>query len=196
MGAQHCPPYVWVRIVAMANIALHTGCPFPITPRRSSTLASIVGFPIDPGVIVGFPIDPHVRGVSESEIIKVKAHYNWSMYQAVLNATRRSLNVIKYRLAVKRSPPNQSPYEMLDRLIAAGKQGMIVSEDDRGDGGENGGEGGGSNMMSPFFEVEVQLDGVGVSLRPSRVVEIHCFFHLVLVQRSVGGIIFCIFLYP
>ncbi|CAD7937234.1 unnamed protein product [Amoebophrya sp. A120] len=54
------------------------------------------------GQIVGFPIDPHVRGVSESEIIKVKAHYNWSMYQAILNATRRSLSAIKTRLAVAR----------------------------------------------------------------------------------------------
>ena len=33
------------------------------------------------GIDVGCPLDSHVRGVSESEIIKVKAHYNWSMYQ-------------------------------------------------------------------------------------------------------------------
>ena len=28
---------------------------------------------------------------SQGEIIKVKAHYNWSMYQALLNATKSSL---------------------------------------------------------------------------------------------------------
>ena len=43
------------------------------------------------GIIVEFPLDAHVRGISESEIIKVKAHYNWSMYQALLTATKRSL---------------------------------------------------------------------------------------------------------
>eukprot|EP00435_Cladocopium_sp_Y103_P062403 s450_g24.t1 len=44
------------------------------------------------GTIVAFPLDPHVRGISESEIIKVKAHYNWSMYQSLLSATKRSLH--------------------------------------------------------------------------------------------------------
>ena len=46
------------------------------------------------GTIVAFPLDSHVRGISESEIIKVKAHYNWSMYQALLTATKRSLHKV------------------------------------------------------------------------------------------------------
>ena len=37
------------------------------------------------GIIVEFPLDAHVRGISESEIIKVKAHYNWSMYHQPRN---------------------------------------------------------------------------------------------------------------
>ena len=59
------------------------------------------------GVIVGFPLDSHVRGVSESEIIKVKAHYNWTMYQSLLSATRRSLNAIKGRLSTRRNVGEQ-----------------------------------------------------------------------------------------
>jgi len=51
------------------------------------------------GIIVAFELDPHVPAISESEIIKVKAHYNWSMYQALLNATKRSLNTMKMRLS-------------------------------------------------------------------------------------------------
>ena len=53
------------------------------------------------GAIVEFPLDPHVRGISESEIIKVKAHYNWSMYQALLTSTKRSLVYLKRRLSTR-----------------------------------------------------------------------------------------------
>jgi dynein heavy chain len=51
------------------------------------------------GCIVSFEIDPHVPAVTETEIIKVKAHYNWSMYQALLNATKSSLKAMKLRLS-------------------------------------------------------------------------------------------------
>jgi dynein heavy chain len=81
------------------------------------------------GMIVAFEFDPHVQAVTESEIIKVKAHYNWSMYQALLNATKRSLKAMKLRLS---------------------------SNDRQGKG-----------LPPAFFEVELQLDGVGVRLAPS-----------------------------
>ena len=61
------------------------------------------------GMIVGFELEPHVQVVQESEIIKVKAHYNWSMYQALLNATKSSLKAMKLRLSSNyregKSPP-------------------------------------------------------------------------------------------
>ncbi|CAD7937238.1 unnamed protein product [Amoebophrya sp. A120] len=102
--------------------------------------------------IVGFPIDSHVRGVSESEIIKVKAHYNWSMYQALLNATRRSLNAIKTRLTAKRD---------------SGKISIAASVEDKE--GKEDEEGGASAtpMSPPFFDVDLELDGVGVRLKPT-----------------------------
>jgi dynein heavy chain len=81
------------------------------------------------GVIVSFELDPHVPAISESEIIKVKAHYNWSMYQALLNATKRSLNAMKMRLSAR------------------------PTEDKK--------------MPPPFFEVDLQLNGLGVCLVPS-----------------------------
>lgn len=81
------------------------------------------------GTIVAFPLDPHVRGISESEIIKVKAHYNWSMYQSLLSATKRSLHKVKERLGARPLPDGSIP--------------------------------------PAFFEVELQLDGLGVCLRPS-----------------------------
>jgi dynein heavy chain len=77
------------------------------------------------GIIVEYPLDSHVRGVSESEIIKVKAHYNWSMYQALLTSTKRSLSYLKKRLSVR------------------------------------------DNNGCPFFEVDVQLDGQDVRVRPT-----------------------------
>jgi dynein heavy chain len=81
------------------------------------------------GTMVAFEFDPHVPAVTESEIIKVKAHYNWSMYQALLNATKRSLRAMKLRLS---------------------------SNDRQGKG-----------LPPAFFEVELQLDGIGVRLVPS-----------------------------
>jgi dynein heavy chain len=81
------------------------------------------------GMIVAFEFDPHVQAVTESEIIKVKAHYNWSMYQALLNATKRSLKAMKLRLS---------------------------SNDRQGKG-----------LPPAFFEVDLQLDGIGVRLVPS-----------------------------
>ncbi|CAK0802233.1 unnamed protein product, partial [Prorocentrum cordatum] len=57
------------------------------------------------GAIVSFEIDGHVVGVTEGEIIKVKAHYNWAMYQALLNAPKCSLKAMKLRL----SSPHHGP---------------------------------------------------------------------------------------
>eukprot|EP00931_Biecheleriopsis_adriatica_P081368 TRINITY_DN5469_c0_g1_i1.p1 TRINITY_DN5469_c0_g1~~TRINITY_DN5469_c0_g1_i1.p1 ORF type:complete len:4656 (-),score=1282.68 TRINITY_DN5469_c0_g1_i1:88-14055(-) len=81
------------------------------------------------GMIVGFELEPHVPAVTESEIIKVKAHYNWSMYQALLNATKSSLRSMKLRLS------------------SNFKEGQVAPP--------------------AFFEVDLQLDGIGVRLVPS-----------------------------
>jgi len=83
------------------------------------------------GIIVEFPLDAHVRGISESEIIKVKAHYNWSMYQALLTSTKRSLSYLKRRLSSRAD----------------------VSHSD--------------HPQTPFFEVDLQLDGAGIRLNPT-----------------------------
>lgn len=54
------------------------------------------------GVIVGYKIDSSVvTGVAESELVKLKAHYNWSMYHALLGCTRRSLLVLKNRMSIR-----------------------------------------------------------------------------------------------
>eukprot|EP00930_Biecheleria_cincta_P100463 TRINITY_DN920_c0_g1_i2.p1 TRINITY_DN920_c0_g1~~TRINITY_DN920_c0_g1_i2.p1 ORF type:complete len:4610 (-),score=1017.36 TRINITY_DN920_c0_g1_i2:106-13935(-) len=81
------------------------------------------------GAIVVFPLDSHVRGISESEIIKVKAHYNWSMYQALLATTKMSLHKVKERLSARRLPDGSEP--------------------------------------PAFFEIDLQLNGLGVCLQPS-----------------------------
>lgn len=39
-------------------------------------------------------------GSTSGEIIKVKAHYNWSMYQALLNATKSSLKAPRFLLII------------------------------------------------------------------------------------------------
>jgi len=80
-------------------------------------------------IMVAFDFDPHVQGITESEIIKVKAQYNYFLYQALLNATKRSLRVMKLRLS--------SNYRE------------------------------GAAQAPAFFEVDLQLDGVGVRMVPA-----------------------------
>jgi dynein heavy chain len=75
------------------------------------------------GIVVACPLDSHVRGVSESEIIKVKAHYNWSMYQSLLNATKRSLACLKRRLAAR-----VEPGKLLDEVARYARKGMLERE--------------------------------------------------------------------
>jgi dynein heavy chain len=61
------------------------------------------------GMIVSFELDPHVHAINENEIVKVKAHYNWSMYQALLAATKRSLHIMKMRIAARPNEAGEMP---------------------------------------------------------------------------------------
>lgn len=80
------------------------------------------------GMLVSFELDQHVDAIPESEIIKVKYHYNWKMYQALLNATKSSLKAMKSRLSSNNKIGQDAP--------------------------------------RAFFEVDLQLDGIGVRLVP------------------------------
>ena len=62
------------------------------------------------GVIVSYRSDSHViSGVAETELVKLKAHYNWSMYNALLGCTKRSLWVLKNRMSVRSGKGKCSP---------------------------------------------------------------------------------------
>merc|ERR1712232_600826 len=52
--------------------------------------------------IVAYPLDTHVRGVSEAEIIKLKAHYNGRVYESLFEATYNSLRAVKERVCAHR----------------------------------------------------------------------------------------------
>eukprot|EP00820_Chromera_velia_P029268 Cvel_12266.t1-p1 / transcript=Cvel_12266.t1 / gene=Cvel_12266 / organism=Chromera_velia_CCMP2878 / gene_product=Dynein gamma chain, flagellar outer arm, putative / transcript_product=Dynein gamma chain, flagellar outer arm, putative / location=Cvel_scaffold794:55107-67642(+) / protein_length=1727 / sequence_SO=supercontig / SO=protein_coding / is_pseudo=false len=51
-------------------------------------------------IIAGFPLDSHVPPVSDQEILKLRGHYSWALYQALLQATKSSLFLLKKRLQV------------------------------------------------------------------------------------------------
>lgn len=54
------------------------------------------------GVIVAYRIDSAaIAPVPESELVKLKAHYNWSMYQALLACTKNGLELLKTRMSVR-----------------------------------------------------------------------------------------------
>jgi dynein heavy chain len=74
-------------------------------------------------------LDQHVEPISQEEIEKLNRYYNWSMYQALLHATKFSLNQMKERICGRRNAPKQ--------------------------------------VLKPFFEVDVHLEGSKSILKPS-----------------------------
>jgi dynein heavy chain len=54
-------------------------------------------------VIQSYALDPHIEPVSVDDIVKLRAHYNHFMYQALLNCSKNSLNSLKKRVASRES---------------------------------------------------------------------------------------------
>ena len=79
--------------------------------------------------ICSYQLDQHVDPICAEEIQKLSKYYSWSMYQALLHATKYSLNQMKERICGRRNAPKQ--------------------------------------ILKPFFEVDVHLDGPVSTLRPS-----------------------------
>lgn len=79
--------------------------------------------------ICSYTLDQHVEPISAEEIQKLSKYYSWSMYQALLHATKYSLNQMKERICGRRNLPKQ--------------------------------------VLKPFFEVDVRLEGSKSILRPS-----------------------------
>jgi len=57
--------------------------------------------------ICSYQLDQHVEPISAEEIQKLSKYYNWSMYQALLHATKYSLNLMKERICGRRNAPKQ-----------------------------------------------------------------------------------------
>jgi dynein heavy chain len=81
------------------------------------------------GTICSYQLDQNVEPISAEEINKLSKYYSWSMYQALLHATKYSLNQMKERICGRRNAPKQ--------------------------------------VLKPFFEVDVHLDGAVSTLKPS-----------------------------
>lgn len=79
--------------------------------------------------ICSYQLDQHVEPISAEEIQKLSKYYNWSMYQALLHATKYSLNQMKERICGRRNAPKQ--------------------------------------VLKPFFEVDVHLEGDTCTLKPT-----------------------------
>jgi dynein heavy chain len=52
-------------------------------------------------IVTSFPLEDGIDGVSKSEVVRVRTHYNQLMYQAILNCTRNSLEKVKKRVCNK-----------------------------------------------------------------------------------------------
>ena len=51
--------------------------------------------------VAAYTLEGSVGRVSDSEIVKLKAHYNWALYQSLTNATKRSLQILKNRMSAR-----------------------------------------------------------------------------------------------
>jgi dynein heavy chain len=49
-------------------------------------------------MISSYQLDPTVHPIPMEDIIRLSKYYNWSMYQALLHATKYSLNQMKERI--------------------------------------------------------------------------------------------------
>ena len=83
--------------------------------------------------IKSYPLDQHVEKINPEEIIKLKKYYNWTMYQALLHATKNSLNAMKERVCGKRvkgsaiMPKQSAFFEVTVQLVDNGPEGTQVS---------------------------------------------------------------------
>jgi len=57
--------------------------------------------------ICSYSLDEHVEAICSEEIQKLSKYYSWSMYQALLHATKYSLNQMKERICGRRNLPKQ-----------------------------------------------------------------------------------------
>ena len=82
----------------------------------------------------------HVEEVSEEDVAKLKRHYNHFMYQALLHCAKNSMNSLKKRIGSKPATvnPNRPPK----------KQSKV-------------------HVVTPFFEVDIELEAPQVVLHPS-----------------------------
>jgi len=69
--------------------------------------------------ICSYSLDQHVEPISAEEIQKLSKYYNWSMYQALLHATKISLNQMKERICGRRNQPKVQlkPFFDVDVLL-------------------------------------------------------------------------------
>ena len=56
-------------------------------------------------IICSYNLDKHIEKISAEKIQKLSKYYNWSMYQALLHATKYSLNTMKERICGRRNQP-------------------------------------------------------------------------------------------
>jgi len=66
--------------------------------------------------ICSYRLDQEIEKIAKEELEKLKKYYSWSMYQALLHATKYSLNQMKERICGRRNAPKQvlKPFFLVD----------------------------------------------------------------------------------
>ena len=108
--------------------------------------------------ISSYKLEVHVEEVNEEDMTKLKKHYNHFMYQALLHCAKNSMNSLKKRIGSK--PATVNPNRPLRRQAKA-------------------------HVVTPFFEVDIELEAPQVVLHPS-LDEIQ-----VCINRSAQAILRC-----
>jgi dynein heavy chain len=108
--------------------------------------------------ISSYKLEVHVEEVNEEDIIKLKKHYNHFMYQALLHCAKNSMNSLKKRIGSK--PVTVNPLKPTRKTAKP-------------------------HIVTPFFEVDIELEAPQVVLHPS-LDEIQ-----VCINRSAQAILRC-----
>jgi len=82
--------------------------------------------------ICSYSLDEHVEAICSEEIQKLSKYYSWSMYQALLHATKYSLNQMKERICGRRNLPKQvlKPFFSVDVSLDGNKSVLKPSLDE------------------------------------------------------------------
>lgn len=105
------------------------------------------------------------RSKEKEEVLKLRRHYNYFMFQALLHCAKNSMNALKKRIAprILKSTFSHS-HSAVNSSLGATQNGIYPGESSSANGRVSNKS---AHSVRPFFEVNVHLNAPSVILQPS-----------------------------